>query len=658
MVGARPEGKPKVMPQLDQDYVFLPQRLLADLRANPAAIGAYALIARLFLVYQEPIPLSAADLQRYDPSLRYGAARGALQRLVALGWLQEHRGHKNRYLPTWGIIKGAALPWRMDAPTLGRPAHVVTLRLDRRLLDIGLGRIIPHPLYPAETHNRYLERPIFTLRDVGAYAQALGGQTLAATPALWRYGLVRDGGAQPLHSAADLIARASQRTIEGDGAALTAQGLRLLGLDYPNEHSVPSSKQTLFFVDHALIPDLIPPVIPDLIPPQATAEQRFCGAELEKTDPEDQARVMPGNRAIPSESSDSPPNPPARPFGGGGGDLPPMRKSEREERQPETRESAPESEAAKLLRSIGAFPSSVEELADCSAELIAQAITYAEAEPGIASPAGWVVEALRRHRDEGWPIPEPRIKRLGLGGDGDVIDAATYVGGAYGDLFRLGSDLSGLEDDLPGALAQEEAALPSVMTDQDAAERREQRHEVFARETARSTYAERCYETQDLGHPKAPVRTAALPAHAGIGALEQPALSILKSPMRQIDGPDERIGAQRPADPERPPATDAALTQELRAELLLRCGRRYRPIIAGLEVQTSPGTTVLICASVSDMTVVQNELLGAVHSTLARLGAPTPVAYTTRAGHLVRRSHDGHAPSREVALSSPGGHVR
>ena len=43
------------MAQLDQDYVFLPQRLLADLQANPAAIGVYALIARLFLIYQEPI---------------------------------------------------------------------------------------------------------------------------------------------------------------------------------------------------------------------------------------------------------------------------------------------------------------------------------------------------------------------------------------------------------------------------------------------------------------------------------------------------------------------------------------------------------------------------------------------------------------------------
>jgi hypothetical protein len=67
---------------------------------------------------------------------------------------------------------------------------------------------------------------------------------------------------------------------------------------------------------------------------------------------------------------------------------------------------------------------------------------------------------------------------------------------------------------------------------------------------------------------------------------------------------------------------------------------------------------VLICASVSDLTVVQNELLGAVHSTLARLGAPIPVVYTTRAGHQVRRSHDGGSSSREMALSSPASGTR
>src|ERR1700752_3812948 len=109
------------MEQLKEDYLFLPHRLIADLPANPAAIAIYALVARLFLIHQEPIPLSAADLQRYDPTLSYGAARGALQRLVALHWLSEQGGHKNRYTPTWGPIKGVARVWQMDAPTLGRP---------------------------------------------------------------------------------------------------------------------------------------------------------------------------------------------------------------------------------------------------------------------------------------------------------------------------------------------------------------------------------------------------------------------------------------------------------------------------------------------------------------------------------------------------------
>jgi hypothetical protein len=234
------------MPQLEQDYVFLPQRLIADLQANPAAIGVYALIARLFLIYQEPIPLSAADLQRYDPSLSYGAARGALQRLAALRWLNDQTGHKNQYTPIWGVIKGMASPWRMDAPTLGRPAHVVTLRLDRRLLDVGLGKLIPHPTYPAQTKDRYLEQPILSLRDVGAYAQVLSGHALAATPALWRYGLIRDGVAQPLPDAAELIALASQRTLDGDGAAPTEYGCRKLRLDMPLAAPAPSTLQPLF----------------------------------------------------------------------------------------------------------------------------------------------------------------------------------------------------------------------------------------------------------------------------------------------------------------------------------------------------------------------------------------------------------------------------
>src|SRR6266508_6985202 len=101
---------------------------------------------------------------------------------------------------------------------------------------------------------------------IGAYAQVLNGQGMAATPALWRYGLIRDGMTQPLPAAADLIALASQHTLDGDGAAPTEQGLRTLGLDLSSAPPAPPPGQPLFFVDHGLIPDPINHVIPELIP--------------------------------------------------------------------------------------------------------------------------------------------------------------------------------------------------------------------------------------------------------------------------------------------------------------------------------------------------------------------------------------------------------
>jgi hypothetical protein len=475
---------------------------------------------------------------------------------------------------------------------------------------------------------------------------------------------VRDGGAQPLHSAADLVARASLRTMDGDGAALTVQGLRLLGLDYPNERSAPSSKQSLFFVDHALIADLIPSVIPNLILLEAKIEDVLCAAEYGKTISDNHVRVMRGTQAIPSDKSDSPPNPPAGPLGGGGGDLPTVKKSNRGKGYPESEKHRPETDSSRLLRSIGAFPSSVEELAGVSAELIGRAIAYAKAEPGIASLAGWVVEALRRHRDVGWPIPTPRTRRPGTCGQDELIDAATYVGGLYGDLFRLGSDLSGLEDPVLGAAVRpveqarspqalcdflaKEAAQLSALTDRDAAERREQQRSTPTRVAMPSAYAERFAGAHDPRNPRVP-KSARVPAQTGIGALVQPSPAASKPEVKHTDALDEGVGAQRPADPERCPASDAALTQELRAELLNQCGRRYRPIIAGLEVQTNAGATLLICASVPDMGVVQNELLGAVHATLVRIGAPTRVVFTTRAAQLERHRQDGNTHRREAA---------
>jgi hypothetical protein len=68
-------------------------------------------------------------------------------------------------------------------------------------------------------------------------------------------------------------------------------------------------------------------------------------------------------------------------------------------------------------------------------EQVGGAIAYAKSE---ALGPGWVVTALRRHRDEGWPIPQLRKRGNGSG----PIDIEEYMNGEYGDLFRRGSDLS------------------------------------------------------------------------------------------------------------------------------------------------------------------------------------------------------------------------
>src|SRR5262249_24227923 len=140
---------------------------------------------------------------------------------------------------------------------------------------------------------------------------------------------------------------------------------------------------------------------------------------------------------ISRNQEDSPPYPPTQPYGGGG-DQSAMKKSDQESIRPET-------ESARLLRSINAFPSSIQELAPLPAELVGRAIAYAESEPGIESIPGCVVEALRRHRDEGWPIPSPRIRQIGTTDHDRPIDVEQYTSGAYGDLFRRGSDTSGLD---------------------------------------------------------------------------------------------------------------------------------------------------------------------------------------------------------------------
>jgi hypothetical protein len=572
------------MPQLDQDYVFLPHRLIADLQANPVAIGVYALIARLFLIYQEAIPLSAADLQRYDPTLSYGAARGALQRLVALHWLGERPGHKNCYTPAWGVIKGITQPWRLDAPTLGRPAHVPTLRLDRRLLDIGLGKLVPHPTYPAQTRDRYLEQPIFNLRDVGSYAQALAGWRIVATPALLRYELMRNGQAQPLPSTEALIALASQPTLTAEGAAPTEHGRRKLGLEASSAPLAIASGQPLFFVDRDLIPDPITCSIPELIPLGPAYECPSNAAECAESRVDVHPVRMAGTPGILSETSDSPPNPPTL-FGGGNKDQHTNKANSPGAAQPET-------ESAKLLRSINVFPSSIDELAIMSVELVGQAIAYARSAPNIASVPGWVVKALRRHRDEGWPIPAPCTRSLGLTTSDHPIAVETYTSSAYGDLFRLGSDTTGLDD----------------------------------------------AERDPVAGSRVPLR---------IGAMAYAPAEPVAQPEQFANTPSLIDAAHAPADSVlRAELTDETLTHGVQAELVARCGRQRARVIAGLRVHVAGGTTTIICGTCDDMVIVQRELIGALHGILVMVGAPPQLLFTTRAGWEARRGAARNARSR------------
>jgi hypothetical protein len=79
---------------------------------------------------------------------------------------------------------------------------------------------------------------------------------------------------------------------------------------------------------------------------------------------------------------------------------------------------------------------------------------------------------------------------------------------------------------------------------------------------------------------------------------------------------------------------------------MVRRGRWYGRVIAGLKVHTAGGTTLIICATISDMGIVQNEMIGAVQSILAWLGAPPQIVFTTRAGWEARSGGAGNARSR------------
>jgi hypothetical protein len=392
-------------------YVPLPRRLAEDLRDSPVAVGAYALIARLYRVTREPVPLSPADLRLLDPSLSYGAATRALRRLSESPYVvvSRGRGRKSAYAPAWGAVRGEALPWNLGAPCLGRPRHIAALRLEQRLLDTCLGRLRPHAEHPAVV-ERYLAEPLLGLADIGAYALALAGLP-AEGDRLRRLGLLGVGGQpQPLPDDATILAVASQRAAGGD--ALTAAGWARVGMPAP-EPAGGAFGQALFFVPKGQIGGGIGGGIGHPIghPEGSELASRASGSEVEGHTASDEG----SHGSIDRHGCDRSTTRPGR--AGGGATKAPARTAsltERVEGDGPVRSPGEEPESCRLLREIGVRRSVREGLSHHSGEQVARAISQARARGDVRDLAGWVVSALRELPpvEDGPAVPDRPLSAL------------------------------------------------------------------------------------------------------------------------------------------------------------------------------------------------------------------------------------------------------
>jgi hypothetical protein len=402
-----PFGRPVDLPSA---YSPIPQRLITDLHDNMLAIGLYGFVARLYLVAQAPIPLSVPDVLRYDPALSRGAVLRALARLIAGGWLIEatQPGLKTRYTPAWGRVGGAPLAWNMAQPCLGRPRHIARLRLDRRLFDICMGKLVPHATRAAMI-TRYVTTPVVSLCDIGCYALTLAGLP-RPTPALIRLGVVREETARPLPSDGRLLALISQRALDLGEAAdinagLTLSGTRKLGIQpFLAPDRVVTTSQPLFFVPPGMIGSMIHPMIGSMIGSDAVNICPATAAASDELRSDDRAERITWESRDPREQANPAPPPPYRAANGGAEAVVQKTAVQRQHREIE---ALPDTEAAAALQAINVKPAQIIELARMPLVTVEAAIADGRARPDIRDLAGWVVSLLRTHRDYGWKITPP-----------------------------------------------------------------------------------------------------------------------------------------------------------------------------------------------------------------------------------------------------------
>jgi hypothetical protein len=558
---------------LTENYISIPKRLIVDLRDNPFAIALYFFVARLYLVLQAPVPLSRGDIRLFDPCAKIGTVKRALDRLVRAGWLIEQSGYKSSYVPTWGKNRaGTPYQWKIGATLLGCPWEIWrnSVRVDRALLDVFMGKFTPHRRLAADITGYFVDgegryKPLLPLKEIGGYILIAASWEAGPTDELQRWGLVRDDQAQPIPEDDIVLALASQRASIADFRLSRAAWYRLgwfTGTNQPEQRQE-AEITPLIFVSKERIGQLIPPLIADSIGCSSFHKMPLSASASAQTAIRHTTRTMTGRSSDSQESRETPPNPPTHEQCSGGGSIRTSEKRTEGIAQIDT-------EAARRLFAFGVNdPDCLADLATMPFEQVGGAIAYAESED--LGP-GWVVTALRRHRDEGWPLPQIRkAHRVD-----SCIDVAETLA-KYGDLFRLGSDTSGLPNSM---LEQRSPPSAALMPSQPANLVRPGVH------------------TPAQGPPPNFVR--------------ERAAAVTQGP------PPQRVAYRSAAE----------LTELLRDRLFAQHDRYYHPLIRGLQVRVAETTTIIHCATLSDRLAVLDVLLGVLRHLCTELGLPRAIRVT------------------------------
>jgi hypothetical protein len=218
-------------------------------------------------------------------------------------------------VPVWGKRRGAGAPypWKIGADHLGCPRHIETIRIDRAILDVYMGRFRPHTRNPLT--ESYFSKPLIRLVDVGAYLLVAAGLPADDTKILQQWELVRDGAIQVIPDDAVVVALASQRA-SIDEFKLTEEGWHKLGWGATrNSQQQQKSQQKteaapLIFVPKELIGSLIPNLIGESIGCSRPDEEDFSPPESAENEVAVTTPRITGTHGDSQESRESPPQPP------------------------------------------------------------------------------------------------------------------------------------------------------------------------------------------------------------------------------------------------------------------------------------------------------------------------------------------------------------